>query len=410
MPNIEKDVLETAGNQKYLGNTGLIVLLGILSAFVPLSTDIYLPALPAMTSYFSVPQSIVNLTLILFFVFFALGTLFWGPFSDKYGRKPILLIGLIMYVIASVLCAASLSVYLLILFRALQAFGGSAASVVATAIVKDVYSGKKRESVLALVQSMVVISPACAPVLGAVLLRVTSWRGVFLVQMIIGCVALAGAFALQETIRHKSSGTVIRTIGRLGVVLRNPDFTSLLITFSMISISTMAFISSSSYIFQNSFKLSREAYGVYFAFNSMGMILGPLLYIGLSNFFKRNVIINLGFAVMAVSGLMVCVFGDGSPWLFAVALFPATIAGSCIRPPGVNLMLEQQKENTGSVSSLITSFTTIMGSIGIIIVSFDWRSQIVVVGALTLLLGIISGCAWLYISNQPDFKQTHQQF
>ena len=152
---------------------------------MPLSTDLYLPALPTMTIYFHVPEYQINLTLILFFIFFSLATLIWGPLSDKYGRRPILLIGLTGYTIASILCADSSSVYQLILFRVMQAIGGGAASAVAMAIVKDVYQGRKRESILALVQSMIVISPALAPVVGALLLNFTSWRGVFVTQAII---------------------------------------------------------------------------------------------------------------------------------------------------------------------------------------------------------------------------------
>ena len=150
--------------QKFLGANGLVILIALLSAFVPLSTDLYLPALPGMSVFFGVSADMINLTLTAFFIFYALGTLVWGPLSDHYGRKPILVYGLIIYVIASALCAFAWSVEVLILCRILQAIGGSAAGAVATAIVKDVYSGKKRESVLAIVQSMVLISPAVAPV------------------------------------------------------------------------------------------------------------------------------------------------------------------------------------------------------------------------------------------------------
>ncbi|MCC7556195.1 MAG: MFS transporter, partial [Methanoculleus marisnigri] len=156
--------------QKYLGDRGLIVLIALLSAFVPLSTDLYLPALPGMGDFFGVSAGLTNLTLILFFLFFSLGLLFWGPLSDRYGRRPVLLAGLALYIAASAGCAASWDIWLLIAFRILQAVGGSAASAVAMAMVKDVYDGRKRESVLALVQSMVVVSPAVAPVLGAFML------------------------------------------------------------------------------------------------------------------------------------------------------------------------------------------------------------------------------------------------
>jgi DHA1 family bicyclomycin/chloramphenicol resistance-like MFS transporter len=165
--------------QKFLGAKGLIIFIALLSAFVPLSTDLYLPALPGMSDYFDIGADRINLTLTVFFIFYALGTMVWGPLSDHYGRKPVLVAGMGLYVIASSFCALMQSVDGLILCRIFQAIGGSAGGVVATAIVKDVYSGKMRERVLAIVQSMVTISPAVAPVIGVFLMRIMSWRGIF---------------------------------------------------------------------------------------------------------------------------------------------------------------------------------------------------------------------------------------
>jgi hypothetical protein len=157
--------------QKHLGELGLIALITFLSAFVPLSTDLYLPALPGIANYFGVSADLANLTLILFFIFFSAGTLFWGPLSDKHGRRPVLLIGLSIYSAASLGCAGSWDIYQLIAFRILQAIGGGGAVAVAMAMIRDVYDSKSREPILAMVQSMVLISPAAAPVLGALLLK-----------------------------------------------------------------------------------------------------------------------------------------------------------------------------------------------------------------------------------------------
>ena len=135
--------------QRYLGGRGLIALLAVLSAFVPLSTDLYLPALPRMGDYFGVSSALTNLTLVLFFIFFSLGMLFWGPMSDKYGRRRVLLVGLSLYVLASAGCAVSWDIYMLIAFRVLQALGGSAASAVATAMIRT-STRRRRESVLSI--------------------------------------------------------------------------------------------------------------------------------------------------------------------------------------------------------------------------------------------------------------------
>ena len=391
--------------QKYLGEKGLIGLIAFLSAFVPLSTDLYLPALPGMAKFFGVTTDLANLTLILFFVFFAAGTLFWGPQSDKYGRRPILLIALSIYSLAGFLCAGSVDIYHLIFFRVLQAVGGSGAFAVATAMIKDVYDRKNREVILALVQSMVLISPMVAPVLGALLLRVTSWRGVFLILGGIGLLALAGSIALQETIDKRYTGTVRQAWGRLGAVAKNPGFTTLLLIFSLLSVSSMAFIAASSYIYINGFGLSEQTYSYYFAFNALGMITGPVLYLRLSRRISRRSIIMACFATISASGLLITLLGGLEPIVFALVLLPATLMASCVRTPGANLMLEQQEEDTGSASALMSCFGIFMGSVGMTIISLPWSDTIQVLGTMNILTGLTCLALWKLLSNKPFIKQ-----
>jgi MFS transporter, DHA1 family, multidrug resistance protein len=388
--------------QRYLGRKGLIGLIALLSAFVPLSTDLYLPALPGMARYFGVSVNLTNLTLILFFLFFSAGTLFWGPLSDKYGRRPVLIVGLAIYVAASIWCANAGDIYQLIAARILQASGGSAAVSVATAMVKDVYASHHRESILAIVQSMVLISPMAAPVLGAFLLSFTSWRGVFWTLAVIGILALAGSIALQETIDRRSDRSAFQVVCRLGTVLRNPGFTSLMVIFSLVSVSTLAFVASSSYIYINGFGLSEQVYSYYFAVNALGLILGPMLYLRISRRLNRRSMVIACFALIAASGALVCIFGSTRPWLFAAFLLPATISSSCVRTPGTNLMLEQQKEDTGSAASLMSFFAIFMGSIGMTVISIDWgdADTIFVLGAMNLIIGLVCEAFWLLISQR----------
>ncbi len=396
--------------QKYLGEKGLIALITFLSAFVPLSTDLYLPALPGMAKYFNVSADLANLTLILFFVFFSAGTLLWGPLSDKYGRKPILLIGLSLYSAASLACAGSWNIHHLIAFRILQAIGGSGAFAVATAMIKDVYDSKSREPILALVQSMVLISPATAPVIGALLLEFVSWRGVFWTLAGIGLLALAGSIALQETMDKRYNGTMLQAMSRLGTVLKNPGFSSLLLVFSLLSVSTMAFIASSSYIYINGFGLSGQVYSYYFALNALGMIGGPMLYMRLSRRNSRRSIIITCFAVVSICGLLISLFGDLQPWLLAVLLLPATISASCVRTPGANLMLEQQKEDTGSASALMSCVGIFMGSIGMTIISLNWSNTILALGVMNIIIGLACEALWLLIYRKPFVKHVPERF
>jgi DHA1 family bicyclomycin/chloramphenicol resistance-like MFS transporter len=387
--------------QRYLGDKGLIALIAFMSGLIPLSTDLYLPALPGMVDYFDTSIKLINLTLIMFFFFFAVGTLFWGPLSDTYGRKSVLQIGLSIYIIASGMCACSSDIFQLIAFRTLQAIGAGATTAVAMAMIKDVYRCRKRESVLAVVQSMMVIAPVIAPVIGAVLLKFTSWRGLFWALSGVGFLALASSIVLEETLRIHYNRTILHTIGRLGVVLKNPGFTSLLMIFSLVVAPMMAFIAASSYIYIVGFGLSEQVYSYFFALNALCAMLGPLLYLQLSKRFKRRSIVIACFTIIAVSGYLLFSLGNINPWLFAITLIPATMSMSALRPPSANLLLEQQQEDTGTVSSLMSFFTILIGSLGMLLISFEWGNIVSTLGMMHLITGLLCGLLWVMLSGKP---------
>lgn len=385
---------ESRPTQKYLGSAGLTILIALLSAFIPLSTDLYLPALPSMGAYFQVPVDQINLTLTAFFVIYSFGTLIWGPLSDRYGRKPVLLVGLIVYTLASIMCANAWSVPALVVSRCLQAAGGSASGTVATAVVKDVYSGRKRESVLAVVQSMVLIAPAVAPVLGAIILDVSSWRGVFWILTGVGVVALLGSLAFTETIPNRSTGRVLESLSRLGKVLQNRGFTMLLVVFAMGNISFSAFLASSPFIYQSMFHLSDRVFSYYFSLNALGMIVTPMVYLRISRHWHSETIIRTCYLMIAASGLLVCCLGNLAPLVFALCILPSSLAATCLRPPTTNLLLEQQKGDTGSVSSLIGWSGMLLGSIGMQIISFSWGNTIIALGVMILITSSTSLLLW----------------
>jgi len=380
--------------QKYLGSRGLIVLLALLSAFVPLSTDLYLPALPTMSKNLQAPVEQINFTLSAFFVMYSLGMLVWGPLSDRYGRKPILLTGLSLYVLASMLCSVTTSVTALIAFRALQALGGSAAGAVASAVVKDTFSGRKRESVLAIVQSMTMLSPAVAPMFGAMLLSVTTWRGVFWTLTGIGVIALLGSLLLEETLQERNTGALLYSFTRLGTVLQNRGFTMLLILFSLGGISGLAFVSASTFIYQDGFHLSSQVYSLYFGLNAICLIAGPMVYMRISRRIHSETIIRICFLISIASGVLMILFGNLAPYIFALCILPSSIAGSIIRPPSANLMLEQQKGDTGSLVSVMGCTGLLMGSLGMTLISLPWGNTIIALGTMTLLTALTSTLAW----------------
>ena len=281
--------------QRFYTDRTILILLALLSAFPPISTDLYLPAMPHMVQLLNTSQNLINLTLSIFFLFFSLSILLWGPISEKYGRKPILLIGLVIYSLAGIGCALSASVYQLIAARILQALGGGAAVAVATAMVKDMYSGRQREKVLAVVMAMVIVAPVVAPLLGAAILKVASWRTVFWILGGIGILVFGLALLLDETLDEKYTGSLAGSLFRLGVVMKNPGFSVLLGIFSLAPLPMMAYVASSSFIYIRGFGLSEQSFSYFFAFNALGSICGPLLYIKISRWINARNLITLCF-------------------------------------------------------------------------------------------------------------------
>lgn len=381
-----------------------IVFIAFLSAMVPLSTDMYLPAMPNMVSFLNASPEQVNLTLILYFAIYGLGILIWGPLSDKYGRKPILFTGLSIFTLASLSCGLSVNIFQLIISRMFQALGSGAVTSVVVAIVKDKFSGRQRQSVLAWVQSMTMLAPMLAPILGAFLLKVTSWHGIFYALTGFGAIGLIGSFFIGETIIAKNDISAFKSISRLGIVLKNYAFTLLLLTFSIPFMSMMAFIASSSYIYIDHFGLSEQSYSYYFALNAVFAIIGPSFYMWLSRGKDLKKLLTAGIITIAGAGILIISFGHISPFIFALCVVPQTLMIAFLRTPTTHLMLEQQDQDTGSASSLINAIMTISGSVGMIIVSLGWESMIVAMGTISLTTGLISLGMWTFLLYKQEQK------
>ncbi len=389
---------ENIKKQKFLGKNGLIVFITLMNMFIPLSTDLYLPALPTMSTYFGVSSALTNLTLVSFFFFYAVGTLFWGPMSDKYGRKKVLIVGTILYVAASAVCAASANVYMMIVARIVQGIGAGAITAVSMALIKDCFQGKQRETILAIVQSVAGLAPMIAPVLGAVLLQFTDWRGSFVVLTAVGAVCLLLAFLYQETLsdEERYEGTVLGSLGRLVTVGKNMGFLVPCLIFSLYNLAFMGYIAMSSYIYVEYFGLSEQVYSYFFAANAALSMVGPILYVRFMTGFNKKKFAMICFALYAVCGAAIVLIGHASPFLFWIGFAPFSLIGTITRPFGTNIMLDQQSGDTGSASSLINGVATILGSVGMMCASM-WADIVFGLGFMICVTGIVSVICWMLL-------------
>ena len=262
------------------GTFALTVLLAALSAIGPLTTDMYLPSLPDIARLLNASTAQVQLTVSAYLLGFAFGQIFYGPLADRHGRKPVLLGAMALYCAASLACALSTSIEMLIAARALQALGGSGGIVLARAIVRDLYSGARAGRELSLIGAVMALAPVLAPLLGGVLQTGFGWRSVFFTLVGGGFFGAAIVWPLMpETLalRAAESVTPASMFKSYRVVARNPAYLAYLGLASTSFGGLFAWISGSSFVLQYLYGLTPFQFGVAFAVGSVGYMIGTTL-------------------------------------------------------------------------------------------------------------------------------------
>lgn len=382
--------------QKYLGPFGLVALLVVTSLVTPLSLDMYTPAVPHMTEYFETDAGTVNLTLAGYYLFFAIGLLVFGPTSDRYGRKPVLLAGMLAYTAASALCAMAPNIWVLIGMRVVQALGAGAVSAVSTAIVKDAIIPEKREAILSIVQVMFVVGPVLAPVVGALILQVADWHMTFWTLSGIGLVCAVLSLLYRETLptQARYQGTVFGSIAQLGTVAKNKGFTSFLCIVGLYNLPFMAYIAVGSYIYITFFGLSELEYSYFFAIAALLTAIGPLIWLKASRYVSARRFTTIIIVIALASGIAMMMVGEISPYLFCATFLVFAIMEACVRPYSTNILLSQQEGDTGAASSLINFAHTAIGCAGMVLAVLPWPNYIVGVGAIIVLSMAVAAISW----------------
>jgi len=231
--NIQQMKFRNMHLQRYLPPWVIIALIIILSVIGPCSTDMYLPGLMEIVEYFDTTDAILNITLYGFLFAQALGILFLGAISDKYGRKPILIVSIIVYIISSVLCGFVPNITLFIILRLIQGTASGGLVVIATALVKDCFEENVRQKVLTLTLAFSVIGPLFAPIIGAFLIEYVSWQSTLVFPGLITIAALIISLFLCESLpkNEKYTGSVMGVLMRLPALCKHRNFTLFLIAF-----------------------------------------------------------------------------------------------------------------------------------------------------------------------------------
>ncbi|WP_390895190.1 multidrug effflux MFS transporter [Microbacterium festucae] len=372
-----------------------IILLGALTALGPFTIDLYLPAFPVLQEDFQTTAAAIQLTLTGTMIGFALGQLIVGPLSDKVGRRLPLLAVTALHVAASIAAALAPDLLLLSLARVLMGIGAAAGGVVAMAIVRDLFGGRRLVVMLSRLALVSGVAPVLAPLVGSALLVVMPWRGIFIVLAAYGAVMLVSAIVfIPETLpreRRQEKGTTT-VLQRYKNVLSDRVFIGVLIIGGMTFSGLFSYLSSSSFLFQESYGFSAQEYGVLFAVNSLGVVLGVQTASRLAARFGPQWVIAFSTAALVVAAVAIVVADQAGLglWGTIVPLFFFITACGFTFPCVQVLALDRHGKAAGTAASLIGACN--FGVAGIINPVVGWVSQGSGITATTMA-AVMAGCA-----------------
>lgn len=263
----------------------LLITLGLLTAFAPFVTDLYLPALPSLAAYFKSPDALVQMSLTMSMLGLATGQLFIGPVSDCFGRRNVLLLTLILFIITSIFCILSPSVHLFNLSRLFQGMSASGGIVIARSISADLYSGKELKRFLGMISAVNGIAPVLAPVLGGFIMSVGTWKNIFAVLLAYGLLMLLLAIGTRESLplHRRSKHGIVGSFAAYAKLFRNKTYLLYLSVFTFSSMVLFAYIACSPFILQSIYSLSPMQFSLCFALNAIGITAGCMLGTHLSD-------------------------------------------------------------------------------------------------------------------------------
>ena len=336
----------------------IVLVLGALIALGPATIDMYLPALPALADDLATTPAAVQLTLTGTLVGLALGQLVLGPVSDAVGRRLPVLAGVSVHVLASLLCMVAPTVAVLGGLRLLQGLAAAATAVVATAVVRDLYSGTAAAVVMSRLMLVLGAAPVLAPTVGGELLRLTDWRGVFAALAVLGLLLLVmAARALPETLppSRRRPGGVVSTLGAYRTLLRDRTYVGLVLVAGTSMAALFSYVAGSSFVLQEQYGLGEQQFGLLFGAGAVFLIGATQVNVRLLSRFTPAQVLTGGLVAGAVAAavLVAVAVADGGLVLLMAALWAVLASLGLVLPNAPALALSRHGEAAGTAAALL---------------------------------------------------------
>lgn len=366
----------------------LVALLGTLTAMGPLSLDMYLPALPDMTVGFRASPAQVQLSVTTCLVGMALGQFLTGPLSDRWGRRLPVIVGTGAYALMSLLCAFAPSAGVLAGLRLAQGVAGGMGVVVARAVVRDLYSGAAAARYFSRLVLVFGLAPIAAPSLGSLVLRFTSWRGVFVALAVIGALlAAVVARRLPETLppEQRSAGGLGGTLRAMRVLLTDRVFVGYALTQGLSFAGLFAYISGSSFVFQDVFGVSATAFSLIFGVNALGLVaVGQLNGALVGRFSPRSLLVTTLLTGLTAAAMLLTGAALGGLVAVAGALFVFVATLGMVQPNAMALALDEHPHRAGTAAAVMGAVQSVIGALAAPLVGLGGTGSAVPMAAVLL--------------------------
>ncbi|MFD1538577.1 multidrug effflux MFS transporter [Nonomuraea guangzhouensis] len=392
--NADPPTLQTdhhaAGTREQAVGRALAVVLGLLTIFGPISMDLYLPVLPALTAELAAATSTAQLTITACLLGLALGQLVAGPLSDRFGRRRPLLAGVAAYVLTSALCAMSPTVETLIAARFVQGLAGAVGIVIAQAAGRDLYSGRRLVRYYGRLTVLAGLAAIVGPVIGGQLASVTDWRGLFLFLAAVGVVILlASIFVVRETLpsEQRVVGGLTHMAGDFRRLLADRVFLGAVLVSGFTNAAIFAYLGGATYVLQGIYRLSPQEYSFAFGLNSLGFMVFGYLGGRLAERWseRRTLVMGLAMCTLGAAGLLATAVLHLPLIAVVLSLFTMVSGVAVTAPPATSLALAGYPDIAGTASSVLGVARFAFGGLSAPLVGLGGADNAVPLGLVTIV-------------------------